>query len=85
MICLCSAYSVLYCQANARFCRRARLRGTGDLDAGAFGRRGQGCHSAMGSQINSAMSMTRPGPAWPGSPGARISPARTQTASFSQL
>ena len=43
-----------------------------------------GGQSAMGSQISSATSMTRSGPAWPGSLAARTSPTQTQTASLSR-
>jgi hypothetical protein len=80
-----------------RSCRRARLRGPvawlpGGGGKGAdlwthFGGQETGqlaCQSAMGSQINSATSMTRSGPAWPGSLGVRTSPVQTQTASFSR-
>ena len=40
--------------------------------------------SATGPQISSATSMTRSGPGWPGSLGARTSPVQTQTTSFSR-
>lgn len=42
------------------------------------------CYSAIGSQISSAISMTRSGSACPGSLGVRTSPTQTQMASLSR-